>query len=195
MTETYIAIGSNKPQKRDAVEAALRAYGKRYSFRLGLVPVHLRRHADHLNGDHSIRYWAQRRAQRALELSFEDERFGEHGADLGIGLQSGVVRERGRRIPSRDDKEKDRIYTTSWVAIVNRAGYMSYSNSGRVLIPPEEAEEIEAELKEKRRGPHHIVLSALTHGLVTRSDLYQQALQNAIVPFLNPKTYETGLHQ
>lgn len=117
---------------------------------------------------------ARRRAREALERA---------GADLGIGIEGGVHRDRYG------------VWMCAWVAAVDRSGREGLSCGVRFLLPDGMAaralagEELGA-IVDALAGPgaHEDlgVIGLLTRGVVDRQAALEQAVAAALIPFLEP---------
>ncbi len=191
----YVVLGSTSPAKVRAVESALRKVHGHF------VAV------THVNtpsgvpaqpvGDDETYAGALTRARGALALV--------PGAQLGVGIEAGVGRhwsENGaggaRAAPDANGPASGgRLYTSAWVVVTDRAGRLGSARSATFEVPPFLAQRVSAGqelgtaldaaygLERAKDGPG--AAGVLTRGLVSRSDLYVQAVLLALMPWLAPE--------
>lgn len=178
-----IAVGSTNPVKVAAVEETARrmwpdAQIVSLSVPSGVSSMPLS-DAETLQG-------ARNRAQTALAAT---------GADLGIGLEGGVERERNRA-----GDEAAELYLQGWVVVMDRQGRSGVGGAARLPLPRAiaqrvlEGEELGAVMDEvlgetniKQKGG---AVGALTNGLVLRRETFAVAVAYALAPFVAPHLYE-----
>ena len=108
-------------------------------------------------------------------------------ADMGVGLEGGVY-----------EGPRGYLYLLGWVAIIDTRGTLGLGHSGGVMLP----EDIAAELKSGAElGPlmyqrvgadiRHTIgaTGILTSGLYPRNREFEDALRNAVAPFVSPEFY------
>lgn len=169
------AIGSRNPAKVEAVKRALEALAPgcevvtlEVASGVGAQPI----------GDAATRRGARRRARAALRQS---------GADIGFGLEGGVVFASGR------------VWLCSWVAALDRRGRLGEASGLRMELPPALADDLRAGrelgdlvdalfgVREAKRAAGAIGL--LTGGAVSRTDAFADLVAMALAPFLHQRLY------
>lgn len=171
-----IAIGSTNPVKVAAVRGIVSAVWPAAR----LVPVPVDSGVGKMPmSDEKGKHGALQRARQAQKLT---------GADVGIGLEGAI------------HQAPEGMYTTNWVAIIDRDGRTSLANGGRLPLP----ECIARELRDgEELGPiidrysgqlnskqHQGAAGYLTSGLVPREAAFQIAVAFALAPFLHPELYD-----
>lgn len=170
-----IAIGSISPVKLQAVKnVCLRVWPK-----TNFVSLEIKsKVAEQPIGRTETIRGAIFRAKKALRKT---------KADLGVGLEGGVVKIRGE------------WYNQAWCAMVDKKGRISLGSGVIMSLPPKVTERI---LKGEELGPimdklyqkkdvkkHEGATGILTQGLVNRTEAYEHLVSFALVKFLNPKDY------
>jgi inosine/xanthosine triphosphatase len=125
-------------------------------------------------GDEETQAGARARARGALAAS---------GADLGIGLEGGVVRE-----------PDGRVRTCAWAVVVDRYGREGIGGSLAMPLPPSVVELLEAgeelghamDRVARTSGTKHAggAVGILTAGLLTREAAYEVLCTYALAPWL-----------
>ena len=118
---------------------------------------------------------ATQRAQAALDAS---------GADLGVGIEGGVVEEEGF------------MRTCAWAAIVARDGRVGVGGSLAMMLPDRVASLVRDGVElghamDRVTGDHNTkqhagAVGILTAGLVDRQRAYEALVTYALAPFLSP---------
>lgn len=177
-----IAIGSTNPVKVEAVrQVAQRVWPQ--AVVVG-IPI-----ADNLPaqpiGDTETRQGAIRRAKYARRAT---------QADLGIGMEGGVVFERNGS-----------AYLVGWCAVVSKSGVLSLAQGVRVPLPVSVAEQIRtgAELGplmdritgEQNTKEQFGAVGYFTRNLISRQLSFQLAFAGALAPFMRPDEYYPGKEQ
>jgi len=171
----YIAVGSTNPVKIAAVRAVTaRAFPGAEVTGLEVdsgVP-------EQPWSDAETRRGALNRARAALSIT---------GADLGIGLEGGVV-----------DTEMG-LMTCAWCVIVDGGGGVGVGGGVHLLVPPSVARVLRAgeELgpaMDRLTGQHNTkqaqgAVGILTGGLSNRQRAYEQLVAMALAPFVRAEYY------
>jgi len=171
-----IAIGSTNPVKVQAVEAVLRrVYSNPEAIAVAVdsgVP-------DQPYGDEQTRAGAVNRARRALA---------EAGADLGVGLEGGLI-----------DTEHG-LMTCAWCAIVDSDGALGIGGGVNVLLPPAVVERLQqgtelGDAMDQVTGMRDTkqqmgAVGVLSGGITNRQEAYEHLVKMALVRFLRPAYYE-----
>lgn len=174
-TLARVALGSTSPAKARAVEEALRAVHGRF-----VAVTHVAAASgvpDQPVGDDETLRGAEARARAALRLV--------PGALLGVGIEAGVT-----------GGAAEGMSTFAWVVAVDQAGRVGRARSATFELPGYLAARVEAGtelgdaldaafgLERAKDGPG--AAGVLSRGLVTRSELYVQAVVLALLPWLAP---------
>jgi inosine/xanthosine triphosphatase len=174
-----VIVGSENPVKL----AAVRAVVARCSPEAVVVGVAAESGVpDQPWGDAETRAGAAERARRALA---SDGR-----ADLGVGIEGGVVREAGGGVMS-----------CAWAAIVDRAGVVSVGGSLAMPLPPAVVALLDAGVElghamdevAGTTGTKHAggAVGLLTAGLISRQDAYEHLVTYALSRWLGRALWET----
>jgi inosine/xanthosine triphosphatase len=166
-----IAIGSTNPVKLAAVQAILgRAFHDGATFTPVTVPSGV---PDQPWGDEQTRLGAFNRAGNALA---------ETGADLGVGLEGGVV------------ETSVGLMTCAWCAIVDDRGKVGYGGGVHMLLPPiiagvlrrhgELGPAMDALVNEQDTKQGRGAVGILTNSLSSRQTAYEQLVAMAAAPFV-----------
>jgi inosine/xanthosine triphosphatase len=165
-----IAIGSTNPVKIAAARSILGQAFPEADFNAVTVPSGV---PDQPWGDDQTRQGALNRARNALE---------KIGADLGLGLEGGVV------------ETSVGLMTCAWCAIVNRRGQAGYGGGVHLLLPPRVAAALRANgelgpamddlINEKNTKQGRGAVGILTDGLSSRQAAYEQLVAMAAAPFV-----------
>ncbi len=183
-TLSRVALGSTSPAKVMAVEAALRrVHGHFVAVTHVRVPSGV---PDQPVGDEETHLGARTRAEGALRLV--------PGALLGVGIEAGVGWPLGAHHTGRAET---RLFTSAWVVAVDRHGLEGSARSAAFEVPSYLATPVIAGvelgtaldaafgLERAKDGPG--AAGVLSRGLVTRSELYVQALLLALLPWVAPE--------
>lgn len=197
----HVALGSTSPAKVRAVETALRCVHGRF-----VAVTHVEAPSGvpaQPLGDKETYAGALNRARGALALV--------PGAQLGVGIEAGVSggeAERGvggaqagvgdaQAGPGGSGPARGGLYTSAWVVVTDRAGRLGTARSATFEVPAFLAERVSSGqelgtaldaaygLERAKDGPG--AAGVLTRGLVSRSDLYVQAVLLALTPWLAPE--------
>jgi inosine/xanthosine triphosphatase len=175
-----VVVGSENPVKIGAVRAVLRRCATEPTVHGVAVPSGV---PDQPWGDDETRAGAIARAHAALEA--------DPAADLGVGLEGGVVRE-----------PDGTVRTCAWAAIVDRAGAVSTGGSLAMWLPPSvvalldagvelgHAMDQVAQAAGTKRGPGAVGL--LTGGLISRQAAYEPLVTYALARWLGRALWDTS---
>jgi inosine/xanthosine triphosphatase len=170
-----VIVGSTNPVKVSAVRAVLARIGSGAQVEGIAVPSGVR---DQPEGDEETIRGATQRARAALE---------RNGADLGIGIEGGVVEEQGH------------MRTCAWAAVASRDGRIGVGGSLAMSLPDRVAvlvrDGVELGLAmdhitgghDTKRGTGAVGI--LTGGLVDRQRAYETLVTYALARFLSPTYY------
>ncbi len=169
------AVGSTNPAKLEAVRRALARLAPACAVEAVGVPSGV---GPQPVGDRETRAGAIARASAAIATT---------GADIGIGLEGGVI------------FEGDLPWLVSWVAVVDRHGRVGEASGLRMPLPPVAASRVRegAELGDVIDALFDVHLSKqsagaiglLTEGFVSRTDAFADLVAMACAPFLRPDLY------
>ncbi len=172
---TRAAVGSTNPAKLEAVQRALARIAPGCRIEPVAVPSGV---SAQPFGDGETRAGALGRARAALAQT---------RADIGIGLEGGVIFEDGTP------------WLVSWVAVADRDGRTGEASGLRMPLPPSAAKRLRdgAELGEVIDAMFDVHLSKqqagaiglLTEGFVSRTDAFADLVAMACAPFLRPDLY------
>ena len=170
-----VVVGSKNPVKIAAVRAVLERAGCPARVEGLAVASGV---ADQPVGDAETIRGATQRARAALDAT---------GADLGIGLEGGVVEEEGF------------MRTCAWAAVVSRDGRVGVGGSLAMVLPDRVASLVRDGVElghamDRVTGEHNTKHNAgavgiLTAGLVDRQRAYEWLVTYALAPFLSPDHY------
>lgn len=182
----HVALGSTSPAKVRALETALRRVHGRF-----VAVTHVATPSGvpaQPVGDDETYAGAMNRARGALALV--------PGAQLGVGIEAGVSGA-GAEHHAGGVRAGRGLYTSAWVVVTDRAGRLGSARSATFAVPTFLAERVSAGqelgtaldaaygLERAKDGPG--AAGVLTRGLVSRSELYVQAVLLALVPWLAPE--------
>lgn len=172
----HVIVGSTNPVKVSAVRAVLARIGSAARVDGIAVPSGVR---DQPEGDEETIRGATQRATAALD---------HQAADLGIGIEGGVVEEQGH------------MRTCAWAAVVSRDGRIGVGGSLAMPLPDRVAalvrDGVELGLAMDRiTGGHDTkrgsgAVGILTGGLVDRQRAYETLVTYALARFLSPTYYD-----
>ena len=175
---TRVVVGSTNPVKVAAVRAVLVRAGCSASVEGRAVASGVR---DQPVGDAETIQGATQRARAALEAA---------AADLGVGLEGGVV----------DDGS--RMMTCAWAVVVGRDGRVGVGGSLAMPLPDRVAALVRGGIElghamDQVSGGHDTnrgagAVGILTAGLVDRQRAYEALVTYALAPFLAPDYYEVA---
>ena len=169
-TVTRVAVGSANPVKVAAASAVLARIAPHARVESVVVPSGV---PDQPWGDDETIRGALARAHAARAAL---------DADLGVGLEGGVV------------DEGDTVRTCAWAAVVSRDGREGIGGSLAMRLPPRVAELVRGGMElghamDSVSGEHNVKQGAgavgiLTAGLVSRREAYEVLVAYALAPFL-----------
>lgn len=171
------AVGSQNRVKIQAVKIAVEQFwpkaevsGVKVSSEVDLQP----------KTDQEAKKGAIKRAVTALNKSKR--------ADFGVGLESGIK------------SRKDGLWTSGWVAIIDRKEKMGLAKTVEFKLPEGLAKLIKSGMEQAEADAQFFeredssekdgTVGLLTKGKVKRADAFSQAIIFALVPFLNPQYYK-----
>lgn len=170
-----VGVGTLNPAKLVAVEQALQQLWPQVSITSINVDSGVR--AQPLSDQEAI-LGATNRAQLAL-ASLD--------ADLGIGVEGNTV------------ELAQGMFSTAWVAVVDREGAIGLGSSGRFLLPAVVAQAVRqgaelGPLMDQLTGEENTkhkqgAVGILTNNLITRSAALETAVIFALTRFINPEYY------
>jgi inosine/xanthosine triphosphatase len=172
-----VAVGSSNPVKLAAVRMVLGriAPGARIEGRSVTSTVR-----DQPFGDDETIRGALARARAAREAL---------GADLGVGIEGGVVELDG----------DDTLRTCAWAAVVDASGRHGVGGSLAMPLPPSVSTLVRGGLElgaamDRLTGEHNTkqrqgAVGILTAGLVDRQAAYEVLVSYALAPFLTPELW------
>lgn len=173
-----VVVGSTNPVKIAAVRAVLERAGAAAHVHGITVPSGV---SDQPVGDEETIRGAMQRARAALEAT---------GADLGVGLEGGVV------------EERDHMRTCAWAAVVDREGRVGVGGSLAMMLPARVAALVRAgvelghamdQVTGNRDTKHGAgAVGILTAGLVDRQRAYESLVTYALARFLAPEHFEAA---
>ncbi len=177
MKTMIIAVGSRNPAKVKGIRSAFTKYY--HSVRIRPVdssPVA----KTQPRGLEEMAQGAAARARFALSKA---------GGDFGVGVEAGIF-------------TIDGIYFDNQVAaITNPEGKVSFGHSAGYMLPGKDMEKLFSEGKELERWAEDLsgikevgdkggLIRYLTKGKMTRSDLTEQCVVTALIPWLHPDVYD-----
>ena len=171
-----VAVGSQNKIKVNAVRTSLSRLYPDVTIQEVEVPSGVRIQPW---GDDEIIKGAINRAKAALEIT---------GADLGVGLESGITR------------NKFGFFTNAWCAICDSNGQISLGGGFNVTLPPQVAQDLEAglELGEamgKMPTPYDPsavgAIGILTDNFLDRQVAYESIVLCAMARYICPDLYST----
>lgn len=171
-----IAVGSKNPAKVKGVRGAFARYYRSVQVRpVDSSPVAKAQP----RGLEEMTQGAANRARFALSKA---------GGDFGVGVEAGIF-------------TIDGIYFDNQLAaIANPAGKVSFGHSAGYMLPREDMEKLFSEGKELERWAEDLsgikevgdkggLIRYLTKGKMTRTDLTEQCVVTALIPWLHPDVY------
>ena len=175
-SEYLFAVGSANPVKINCVAEAVIAFWP--DARSVGVPTDSGVSAQP-DSDHEMFIGAFNRARQALEKIAD--------AHFGVGLEGGTL-----------DTEEG-MWAYAWIVVVDRQGRIGKGQSGRFLLPEPIAKLVRqgielGEADDRFFGRSNSkqkdgAIGILSHGVVTRLDLYKPAVIFALLPFVHNEFY------
>jgi non-canonical (house-cleaning) NTP pyrophosphatase len=187
MNTIFVAVGSTRGPKLDAVREALAAIGSRMD---GGAPFEVVGEAVPSGVRHTplsrveIMLGARQRAEALIGIARENHKPWKYFVGLEGGID--IVHERGKRWAFLED----------WAYVANGAGRESFGQSGAVLLPGplvktvvdegiELSEAIDAFAGGRGIRDAQGAWGVLTGNLITRRDAFRVAVINAFAPFFS----------
>jgi len=171
-----IAVGTKNPAKLDGVR---RAFSKYYPD-IELRPVDSSSVAKaQPRGLDEMTAGATARAKFALSKA---------GGDFGVGVEAGIF------------TIGDVYFDNQVAAVADKSGKVSLGHSAGYMLPREDMEKLFAEGRELERWAEEVsgirevgdkggLIQHLTKGKMTRTDLTEQCVVTALIPWLHRDTY------
>ena len=171
-----IAVGTKNPAKLDGVR---RAFSKYYPD-IELRPVDSSSVAKaQPSGLDEMTAGATARAKFALSKA---------GGDFGVGVEAGIF------------TIGDVYFDNQVAAVADKSGKVSLGHSAGYMLPREDMEKLFAEGRELERWAEEVsgigevgdkggLIQHLTKGKMTRTDLTEQCVVTALIPWLHRDTY------
>ncbi|MEP6780291.1 MAG: inosine/xanthosine triphosphatase [Gemmatimonadaceae bacterium] len=176
-----VVVGSTNPVKLAAVRAVISRVAPSATVQAAAVISGV---ADQPWGDEETQRGAAERARRAIDS--------DEAADLGIGLEGGVVELNGT------------VRTCAWAAVVSRDGRLGAGGSMAMQLPDKVvallksgielglAMDTVAQLVDTKRRSGAVGI--LTAGLIDRQRAYEPLITYALAPFLVPHFYAESVN-
>jgi inosine/xanthosine triphosphatase len=194
MDKVYVAVGSTRRPKLNAVWEALSVFGPSLdpNAQFEVVGVEVPSGVNHTPLTRAeIMAGAQQRAEALAQMARERNEDWRYFVGLEGGLD--VIEQNGRRL----------VFLENWAYVADTAGRSAYGQSGSISIPAPLAVEVldrGAELAaaiDAYAGGHGIrdaqgAWGILTRNLITRQDAFRVAVINAFAPFFNAALYPGG---
>jgi non-canonical (house-cleaning) NTP pyrophosphatase len=185
---TYVAVGSLRPPKLNAVRAALQVC----SSPLGLSSIETLG----FEVPSGVRSTPLSRIETMQGAKYRAECLQKIASDRQEPWQFFVGLEGGLDVVTLDSER--RVFLEGWVYISDRNGHGHYGQSGAIALPPELARPVVdkgADLSDAidaYAGAQGIrnglgAWGVLTRGLITREDAFRIATINAFAPFFKTK--------
>jgi inosine/xanthosine triphosphatase len=191
MPAIFVAVGSNRTPKLQAVSAALTSCG-------GLLDAGSSFEVIGISVPSGVSHTPANRAELMAGARSRAQAVAEIGRKRGeswryfVGLEGGldVIFEKGRRL----------AFLESWAFVADAEGRESWGHAGGVLLPDLLAEEvldrgvelstaIDAFAGQQGIRDAQGAWGVLTHNLITRPDVLRAATINAFAPFFNTAAY------
>lgn len=185
---TYIAVGSLRPPKLNAVRAALEVC----SSSLGINSIEVLG----FEVPSGVRSTPLSRVETMQGAKHRAECLQQTARERGESWQFFIGLEGGLDVLDLDGER--RVFLESWVYIEDRGGHGHYGQSGAITLPSELAEQVVdqgADLSDaidRYAGVEGIrnglgAWGVLTRGLITREEAFRIATINAFAPFFKSK--------
>jgi len=191
MQKSYVAVGSTRRPKLNAVWEALTVFGPSLDpdAQFEVVGVEVESGVAHTPLSRAeLMAGARRRTEVLVRMARERNAPWKYF----VGLEGGfdLVREDGERL----------VFLQNWAYVTDGAGRGAYGQSGSILIPAplaarvldqgvELAEAIDAYAGAQGIRDAQGAWGVLTKNLVTRQDAFRTAVINAFAPFFNAEFY------
>jgi non-canonical (house-cleaning) NTP pyrophosphatase len=193
MRTIYVAVGSTRRPKLNAVWEALTVFGPAIdsNAKFEVVGVEVGSGVGHTplsRGE--LMAGARGRAEALLQIA--RERAEASGWEYFVGLEGGfdVVHENGARL----------VFLQNWAYAMDRSGRGAYGQSGGILVPEAVAKKVVDEGVElavaidafagaRGNRDQQGAWGVFTNNLITRQDSFRTAVINAFAPFFNAGLY------
>ncbi len=194
MNKVYVAVGSTRRPKLNAVWEALSVFGPSLdpNAQFEVVGVEVPSGVNHTPLTRAeIMAGARQRAEALAQMARERNEDWRYFVGLEGGLD--VIEQNGRRL----------VFLENWAYVADTAGRSAYGQSGSISIPaPLAAEVLDRGVElaaaiDAYAGGHGIrdaqgAWGILTRNLITRQDAFRVAVINAFAPFFNAALYPGG---
>ena len=194
MNKVYVAVGSTRRPKLNAVWEALSVFGPSLdpNAQFEVVGVEVPSRVNHTPLTRAeIMAGARQRAEALAQMARERKEDWRYFVGLEGGLD--VIEQNGRRL----------VFLESWAYVADTTGRSAYGQSGSISIPaPLAAEVLDRGVElaaaiDAYVGGHGIrdaqgAWGILTRNLITRQDAFRVAVINAFAPFFNAALYPGG---
>lgn len=171
----HVNIGSTNPVKVRAAKNAFARFMPR--IRIETHPKRIQSGVPEQPQGAQAAAGAQRRAQMALEAGRKE------GAEYGVGIEAGIVQ----------DPHTGVVMDVQHCMIVDTTGYTTHGHGSGFAYPPMITKQILEEgitvsqafeplTKDPRLGRHEGAVGWLTHGVLDRTRLTEQAVEAAMIP-------------
>ena len=194
MNKVYVAVGSTRRPKLNAVWEALSVFGPSLdpNAQFEVVGVEVPSRVNHTPLTRAeIMAGARQRAEALAQMARERKEDWRYFVGLEGGLD--VIEQNGRRL----------VFLESWAYVADTTGRSAYGQSGSISIPaPLAAEVLDRGVElaaaiDAYAGGHGIrdaqgAWGILTRNLITRQDAFRVAVINAFAPFFNAALYPGG---
>jgi inosine/xanthosine triphosphatase len=194
MNKVYVAVGSTRRPKLNAVWEALSVFGPSLdpNAQFEVVGVEVPSGVNHTPLTRAeIMAGARQRAEALAQMARENKEDWRYFVGLEGGLD--VIEQNGRRL----------VFLENWAYVEDTAGRSAYGQSGSISIPaPLAAEVLDHGMElaaaiDAYAGGHGIrdaqgAWGILTRNLITRQDAFRVAVINAFAPFFNAALYPGG---
>jgi inosine/xanthosine triphosphatase len=194
MNKVYVAVGSTRRPKLNAVWEALSVFGPSLdaNAQFEVVGVEVPSGVNHTPLTRAeIMAGARQRTEALAQMARERNEDWRYFVGLEGGLD--VIEQNGRRL----------VFLENWAYVADTAGRSAYGQSGSISIPaPLAAEVLDRGVElaaaiDAYAGGHGIrdaqgAWGILTRNLITRQDAFRVAVINAFAPFFNAALYPGG---
>ncbi len=191
MNKVYVAVGSTRRPKLNAVWEALSVFGPSLdpNAQFEVVGVEVPSGVNYTPLTRAeIMAGARQRAEALAQMARERNEDWRYFVGLEGGLD--VIEQNGRRL----------VFLENWAYVADIAGRSAYGQSGSISIPaPLAAEVLDRGVElaaaiDAYAGGHGIrdaqgAWGILTRNLITRQDAFRVAVINAFAPFFNAALY------